>query len=120
MISIIIYLIFDSILFVSFALLALTQFPHRRATKTSELSSGAIFKARLLAGVLQISILIMAVLQDGEGFGFLLWACLLPFSACSVSLFLAWQPNLLAPLSRLMVSLEYCSVNTYLDGSKNR
>ncbi|MBF0863064.1 DUF3325 family protein [Gluconobacter kanchanaburiensis] len=120
MVSILIYMIFYLIIFISFSLLALTQFPHRRATKTSELSQNAIFIARLLAGFLQTSILIMAVWHDGGGFGFLLWACLLSLSAFSVSLILGGRPNLLAPLARQMVLLEYSDVNVHLNGSRNR
>jgi len=115
MVTVMIYTAFGLILLVAFALLALTQFPHRRATKTPQLLPGAALKARLLAGLLLVGVLIMAIWREGGGFGFLLWGSLLSLSACAVSLILGWWPHLLALLARLMLSLNSRHTTVRLD-----
>lgn len=90
------------LLFLAFALLALTQFPHRRAVGLAELPFYNAVWVRLAAGVLVVLALVLAVRHEGGGFGVLLWAGLVSFTACLVALVLSWRPLLLAWLARLM------------------
>lgn len=90
------------LLFLAFALLALTQAPHRRATGTTDLPSDRVMQLRLVAILSLAMALLLAVHHEGEGFGFLLWSGLISLAACAVSLVLAWCPRLLGPLSRLL------------------
>ncbi|GAN70424.1 DUF3325 domain-containing protein [Acetobacter syzygii] len=90
------------LLFLAFALLALTQFQHRRATGQQDLPAHRIVVVRKIAGVLLVMALAMAVWQQGGGFGFLLWVGLASLAACMVALALSWQPRTLVPLAMLM------------------
>lgn len=94
------------LLFLAFALLALTQFPHRRATGTVELPPRQVAQARLTALLLLVLSLAWAIRHDGAGFGSLLWAALISLTACAVALILGWRPGLLAPIARLMPGLR--------------
>ena len=89
--------------FLAFALLALTQFPHRRATGVPELPRNRALRAYLAAAMLLGMTLVLSVENDGGGFGFLLWASLLSLAACAVALVLGWWPWLLSPLARRMM-----------------
>ncbi|MDN7354365.1 DUF3325 domain-containing protein [Acetobacter senegalensis] len=89
-------------LFVGFALLALTQFVHRRATGTAELPPRRGTQVRLVAILLLVLALVLAVQNEGGGFGFLLWAGLMSFAACGVALILGYWPYLLAPVARTL------------------
>lgn len=109
------------LLFLAFALLALTQFPHRRATGMTDLPSRHVLWIRLTAGVLVVIALVLAIRHEGGGFGFLLWIGLLSFAACIVALILSWKPLLLAPLARLMLSPRFLFTSAArLSGSDKR
>lgn len=90
------------LLFFTFSLLALTQFPHRRATGAAELPAIRATLIRWVASVLLLLSLVCAVAHDGGGFGTLLWVGLMAVCACAVTLVLGWWPALLAPLARRM------------------
>ncbi|NHN89499.1 DUF3325 family protein [Acetobacter conturbans] len=92
------------LLFLAFALLALTQFPHRRVTGTAELLPRRVTQVRLLAGLLLVVTLGLAIWNEGGGFGFLLWASLLSLTACAVAFVLGWWAGLLVPLARVMLN----------------
>lgn len=98
------YLLLGLLLFFAFALLALTQFPHRRAIGLTDLASRQAIWTRIVAGVLVILALVLAIRNEGGGFGFLLWTGLLSLASCIVALILSWRPTFLAPLARLISS----------------
>ncbi|MBO1327701.1 DUF3325 domain-containing protein [Acetobacter suratthaniensis] len=89
-------------LFIAFALLALTQFNHRRACGMTDLPPSRTRLIRLMAGVMLLFALVISIAHESSGFGFLLWVGLLSLCACAVALLLGWYPRLLAPLARLM------------------
>ncbi|WP_162870711.1 MULTISPECIES: DUF3325 domain-containing protein [Acetobacter] len=93
----------ELVLFVAFALLALTQFQHRRATGVPELRTRRR-KAQIRGGavVLLVLTLVIAVGNEGGGFGFLLWVGLVSFAACNVAFVLGWWPGILRPLAKLL------------------
>ncbi|MCP1243878.1 DUF3325 family protein [Acetobacter lambici] len=97
------YCAFALVLFLAFALLALTQFTHRRSTGTAELPPERVRQARFVAGLLLCAVLCAAIYTEGGGFGVLLWAGLVSLAACAVTVVLGWRPALLAPLARLML-----------------
>ncbi|BAU38672.1 hypothetical protein APT_01590 [Acetobacter pasteurianus NBRC 101655] len=92
------------LLFFAFALLALTQFPHRRAIGLTDLAFQQTIWTRVVAGLLVILALVLAVLSEGGGFGILLWAGLLSLASCIVALILSWRPSFLAPLAQFISS----------------
>ncbi|WP_025860466.1 DUF3325 domain-containing protein [Acetobacter papayae] len=96
------YLPLGLCLFMAFALLALTQFTHRRATGTAELSTQRARLIRLVATALLLFALTGAIKHENSGFGGLLWAGLLSLCACTVALLLGWCPQIFSPLARLM------------------
>lgn len=102
MVSFVFYPALSVLLFFTFSLLALTQFPHRRATGTAELSAPRATGIRRVAAVLLVGSLVCAIVHDGGGFGTLLWVGLMAVCACAVTLVLGWRPAWLAPLARRM------------------
>ncbi|MBO1328841.1 DUF3325 family protein [Acetobacter suratthaniensis] len=90
------------VLYGAFALLALTQFQHRRATGGRTLLSRRVVYIRSVATLLLVLALFLAIMHDGSGFGALLWITLASGTACMVALRIAWHPGLLIPLTRIM------------------
>lgn len=102
------YILLWLLLFLAFALLALTQFQHRRATGTTELPSRRVMLVRLVAVVFLIMALAVSIIHEGGGFGSLLWVGLMILAAWTVAMILAWCPQLLAPLAFLMRARLSC------------
>ncbi|WP_338333508.1 DUF3325 family protein [Acetobacter sp. LMG 32666] len=101
--AVLLYSAFAVVLFLAFALLALTQFAHRRATGAADLPPERVGQTRAVAGLLVGAVLCVTTYTEGGGFGFLLWVGLVSLAACAVALVLGWCPALLAPLARMMV-----------------
>lgn len=108
------YPLLGVLLFTAFALLALTQFPHRRATDVEQLPPRRGVQIRVVASLLLCVVLALAVRAEGGGFGFLLWVSLMSMAACAVSFVLGWWPGLLAPLARVMLLSHFSFSSTHL------
>lgn len=102
MFSFLIYIITGLLNIVSFALLALTQLPYRRAIGLPELSSFQTTRVRLLAVMLLGFALVWQIWTEGGGFGVLLWAGFVTLAALVVTLVLTFLPRALTPVAKLI------------------
>ena len=86
----------------AFALLALSQAPHRKAVDPlAHAASPAGQFARLFVAVTCLTAALVILLKiQGSGFGAVLWALLLSASAFTLSLTLSWKPDWLRLLLR--------------------
>ncbi|MFT8558821.1 MAG: DUF3325 family protein [Acetobacter sp.] len=103
-VSFLFYPVMALLLVLAFALMAMTQFPHRRAVGLTDLASRQAIWTRTVAGLLVILALVLAIRNEGGAFGFLLWAGLLSLASCIVVLILSWRPTFFASLARLISS----------------
>jgi hypothetical protein len=95
-----IYIITGLLNIVSFALLALTQLPYRRAIGQPELSSFQTTRVRLLAVMLLGFALVWQIWTEGGGFGVLLWTGFVTLAALVVTLVLTFLPRALTPVAK--------------------
>ena len=95
----------------AFALLALSQAPHRKAVDPlAHAASPTGQFARLFVAVTCLTAALVILLKiQGSGFGAVLWALLLSTSAFALSLTLSWKPGWL----RLLLSGYSSTRNTH-------
>jgi hypothetical protein len=100
------------VLFLGFALLALSQNRNWRSVDvaTSLSRTGVTVLRALGCGLITLA-LPMALWRDGGGFGSLLWVCLLSIAAFAVTLTLSWRASWLKPLARIITGMS-CTVSS--------
>lgn len=92
-----------TLLWISFALLALSQERHRDSVLASATPLALRCRAqRMIAFIAIAAALPLCMALEGAAFGGLLWSLLLSACAASVALTLTVCPSMLRPLARLM------------------
>lgn len=90
------------LLFLGFALLALSQERHQQRVFGSDRPLPPVSRAQRATGFIAISLALpLCVLGQGGGFGSLLWVVLMGAAAMAVALLLTWRPQWLRLVARL-------------------
>lgn len=93
------------LLFLGFALLALSQERHQQRVFGSNWPLARVSRPQRVVGFIAISsALLLCVSGQGGGFGSLLWVVLMGAAAMAVALLLTWRPSAFRLLARLLAA----------------
>jgi hypothetical protein len=85
--------------YLAFALLAISQKRHWQSlTRFAPYPAVYVLKIRIAGYVLLAAALALALVQEGAGFGAVLWGTTISIGAAAVAATLAWRPRWLRPL----------------------